>query len=329
MLTSTSLIQRNSKQQQFEYEEDSDVEVEKKDKIFRKPDRRCGLIQKLAICSIIAFIVFMIWFAYWASSQQAGKTQNSSEFVLNCKEFGVPRVETAAEFSFVIFGHMNIKEEHLRSSVQQIIPNVRKNDSIIVSFPRTIGWSKLQNAILQDLADLREANVITICEAYFHHEVWRGLWRMNLIAKDFIIFDEIGKLEPGWREWLEITRKAHPRSVLTLQAPTLPDRIKSEDKNKRIVASEVPCFAALSPSDVAWQMFLEWFDSEPDEFKRIPGQSKPGDVEDHWIMHSNEAHAGWTKSFAQFIARKRVLTIHASPALGFSRFELLPKQRYV
>lgn len=232
---------------------------------------------------------------------------------------------STSDFTMVLVG--NFKEQEWRKMIRVIRPYVNDSMDVVVGISdddelfgigdghvignvkKFVSKKKIVNAIVEEMQGGNAAGRMTVCSTKDVDESWRGLWRNGLVSEDFILFDGLGYLAPGWREWLKEARDA--ASVISLQG--VQGTIVS--RNRFGLASYIPGIVAISPLFSVWQEFLQDFDSaliyQRDQRRR--GESH---FADHAGMHRTYGkHATWARAFSQFAMRNSIVTLHADPAL--------------
>lgn len=306
------------------YSDDSDLETERKDKIFKPPIRikEWPRMQKVVLYVALGLLAMILLVAYRMATlamMQDPNTAGMRGFV--CTQIGLTEIVDPGKFTFVVLGHLALPDKDLRTSLRAVRPHVRAGDSIVIALRKRRKLEHMVALVEEELRSILGEIPIKLCESNHAHEAWRELWNRKLVSKNFIIADQIALLSSSWRDWMEQMKRKNTKSILSLQRAN-DHFVVGTDSTNQFKISTVPSFGALIPPSGVWQEFLTWFDSDPVQFERVGGKLLPTDVpNDGWELQYLGHHGAWTKPFAQFIAKRQYKVLHAHPPLAYSLYE--------
>lgn len=329
-MVSSKKKKMRQRRERRKYSEDSDIELEKKDKVFRPP-QSCfhGPVQKLMCVSVLVVLTLVAVVLHHLAFRAAVVPSGRERMKGQCQSVSSPAFISQPNFTIVVLGGPTFVEHEFRKQLTGIQRHLSPQIRLVFGLRRSRSRDYVAEVIESELPrSLLNQQQVIVCDAIEADVAWTHLWsQADLVTPDFIILDAVIGLNSGWFAWLTAIRQEYPDAILSLDElhPQAGRYHLTPDVRGRFIPSYLTGVGGVAPSQLAWKQFMDWFGQLPKSATTglngfAVAKSPPG-----WDLYPKGEHSGWAKPFAHFVASRGLVTLHATPHLAESKNFLVNK----
>ena len=310
----------------YSYSEDSDVETEKKDKIFANlSESPLSSAEKFLLLLIVAALAVVLLLAHQLSLTAI--LPKKKELCI-CSEFGKSldqaSTSSSSNFQFLALFHFSLREKDMTAFLSTLSEALQPGDKLILGLTkiRVPDFNHNLDLIEHYFSSKKNTNEIILCHSQFEARLWKGIVQKQLIKEDFILFEGLESMQNQktqhgdqvWRDWLKKVKILFPDQVISLQEAHMQDTVfLQRDGISFHLVNYLSTFSATFIPIQTWNIFLHWFEThEDDEFDTFR-YHQPG-----WNSRPLGHYYTWAKAFTIFLSQQERYVIHPTTALAKS-----------